>query len=60
MVCKELGLNHVVLTTALINAGYTKQKSAIVAVWTQIVEQVPRLPRGTRVKLGLAFQSRTT
>jgi hypothetical protein len=27
----------------------------IVAVWAQIVEQVSRLPRGTNVKLGLAF-----
>jgi PIN like domain len=53
LICKKLGVTHIVFSSTLINAGYTKQKSAIAAVWQQIVEQVPRLPRGTKVKLGL-------
>jgi hypothetical protein len=53
LVCKKLGITHIAFTATLINAGYTKQKSAIASVWMQIIEQVPRLPRGTRVKLGL-------
>jgi hypothetical protein len=53
LICKEMGITHIAFTAALINAGYTKQKSAIASVWQQIVEQIPLLPRGTKVKLGL-------
>jgi len=52
LLCQKLRVTHIV-SAALINAGYTKQKTAIVSVWTQIVEQVPRLPGGTKIKLGL-------
>jgi hypothetical protein len=53
LLCQELRITHIVFSAALINAGYTKRKTAIVSVLAQIVEQVPRLPRGTRIKLGL-------
>jgi hypothetical protein len=52
-VCKKMGITHIAFTATLINSGYTKQKSAIASVWEQIIEQIPRLPRGTKVKLGL-------
>jgi hypothetical protein len=48
-----MGITHIAFTSTLINAGYTKQKSAIASVWMQIVEQVPILLRGTQVKLGI-------
>ena len=53
LVCKKLGITHIAFSATLINAGYTKQKSAIASVWAQIVEQVPLLPLGTQVKLGM-------
>jgi hypothetical protein len=53
LVCKHLGITHIALTPGLLKAGYSRQKTAIVAVWTQLVKQVPRLPKGTHVKLGM-------
>jgi hypothetical protein len=53
LVCKHLGITHIALTPGLIRSGYSRQKTAIVAVWTQLVKQVPRLPKGTHVKLGM-------
>ena len=51
VICKELGITHVAMTSALIRAGYTVQKTALVTVWPQLM-QLHRLPPGTQVKLG--------
>ena len=52
LVCMELGITHVAIAGSLNKGGYTKQKSALVAVWAQLLE-LSRLPPGTQVKLGL-------
>jgi hypothetical protein len=38
MVCKHLGITHIVLSNNLIRSGFSKQKAAIVAVWTQLIK----------------------
>jgi hypothetical protein len=39
------------MTPGLINAGYTEQKNALTAVWSQLV-RLRSLPPGTGVRLG--------
>ncbi len=51
LICREWGITHVALTAALINAGFTAHKNALVAVWPQLFF-LSRLPPGTQVKLG--------
>ena len=51
LICAQLGITHVVMTPALINAGYSEHKSALVAVWKELLE-LHRLPAGSRTKLG--------
>lgn len=50
-VCKTLGITYVVLTPALINAGYAEHCNALVAVWPDLL-MLHTLPPGTRVSLG--------
>jgi hypothetical protein len=50
-VCKALGITHVLLTPALIHAGYDEQKKALMAVWDEILK-LHSLPPGTGVRLG--------
>jgi hypothetical protein len=50
-VCALLGITHVIMTPGLINAGYTEQKNALTAVWSQLV-RLHSLPPGTGVRLG--------
>lgn len=51
VICKHLGITHVAMSSAIINAGYTVQKKALVSVWSQLL-QLHKLPPGTQVKLG--------
>ncbi len=52
LVCRELGLTHIAYTKAIIHSGYSVQKIAMVAAWSQI-KHIHSLPRGTQVRLGL-------
>ncbi len=50
-VCLALGITYVVMTPALIEAGYDEQKNALVTVWDQLPE-LSMLPPGTKITLG--------
>lgn len=49
-ICKELGITHVAFSPSIIRGGYSIQKEALMAVWSQLRE-LHRLPPGTKVKL---------
>jgi hypothetical protein len=51
LICQEWGITHVVFTAALIHAGFSQHKAALVTVWPQLV-LLRKLPLGTQVKLG--------
>jgi hypothetical protein len=50
-VCKTLGITYVVLTPALISAGYKEHYNALCAVWDDLLK-LHTLPPGSRVSLG--------
>lgn len=50
-ICRELEITHIGMTPTLIHAGYTPQKLALTAVWSQM-PLLLQLPPGTRVRLG--------
>jgi len=51
-ICKHLGITHLAFSPAIINAGYTIQKTAIVTAWQQIL-LLPKAPPGTHVRLSV-------
>jgi len=51
MICREWGITHVTFTAGIIRSGYTEQKNALTAVWSQLF-RLHQLPPGTQVKLG--------
>ena len=50
-VCRLLGITFVVMTPALIKAGYTEHKNALTTVWPLLLK-LHSLPPGTGVRLG--------
>lgn len=54
-ICRAWKITHVTFTPALIQAGFTAQKNALVAVWPQIM-RLGELPPDTRVRLGFGRQ----
>jgi len=50
VVCRALGVTYVLISSSIISAGYTEQKTALVSVWQELLE-LYRLPNGTQVKL---------
>ena len=51
VICERLGINHLMFTSELLNAGYAAQKQALLCVWPQLV-RITALPKGTGVMLG--------
>lgn len=50
VVCRQLEVTHVTLSAAIINGGYSKQKAALLAVWSGL-QQLHRVPPGSHVRL---------
>ena len=54
VICRALGITFIAFSPAIIHGGYSIQKRALVATWSQM-KDVQELPRGTHVRLGLTM-----
>lgn len=51
LICRSRGITHIAFTATLLKKGPTAQKTALVAVWSEILH-LDKYPPGTQVVLG--------
>ena len=51
-ICAQEGVTNVVFSSTLLHKGPLAQKSALLAVWNDLLWMLPESPRGTQIRLG--------